>query len=123
MRLSISLALSLAPSVVAAQDFSASNALPFSYSIVAMGDVFRGGEAFTVTTLRITNGDRHVRVIEFSCEAGNAAGYTWDVRGEVRNLGARETRDARIVSTGGEPEYFAEATRLHCAVAGYDAAL
>lgn len=102
---------------------SASDSLPFTYAVEAVEDVVRGGEASTVVTVSVSNGDKYVRSIRLSCEAENPEGYTWDVKGTVDNLQPGEARTARIVSDPGEVEYFAGASRLSCVVSGFEGGL
>lgn len=102
---------------------SASDSLPFTYSVEAVELIVRGGEAYTVATVSVANGDKYVRSIHLSCEAENAEGYTWDVKGSVNNLQPGEARSVRIVSDAGEPEYFAGASRLSCVVSGFEGGL
>ena len=117
----VALVFAMATSQAVAQEFVAGAALPFSYKILAVEDVLRGGEAWTVATIRIENGPHYVRSITFSCEAENAGGYTWDVRGDVAGLLPGAAREFRLVTLAGDPAYWTKAVKLHCDVAAFEA--
>ncbi len=119
----VALVFAVASSPALSERFVAGSSLPFSYEILAVDDVLRDGEAWTVATIRIKNGAHYVRSITFSCEAENADGYTWDVRGDVAGVLAGVAREFKLVAYAGDPAYWSGAVKMRCNVAAFDASL
>jgi hypothetical protein len=99
--------------------FVTDNTLPFSIKTVGVEDRLVGGQSWTTATVRVANGMQYVGEVEISCEAGNAEGYTWALKGKVEGLLPKEVRTAKIVSiSGADPKYWSNTSKVRCEVSG-----
>lgn len=96
--------------------------MPFAVKVLGADDRVADGKVWTAAMVEVTNGNRYLAEVDLSCEAGNAAGFTWGLRGKITNLMPKEVRKARIVSAdGGDPANEGHPSRVRCEVTGFSA--
>ncbi len=103
----------LAPRVAFAED-----GLPFTFSVVSAEDTDRGGDVWSVVTVKLRNGSTFLKSANFNCRLQNANGLTWQVEGRTLSYDPGEERSFRVV--GQAPGDFRKPTGATCSVTSFD---
>lgn len=119
MRLIVAALIVVAASPAFAVDAKVVKTLPFDYSVASVGDIGSDGTTYTVVTINLTNGPVSLQQAAFHCGARNAGGYTWDIDGNIANVGPSEKRAFRLTGIGDTSGDFKNAKTVRCRVASY----